>query len=189
MMKRHYLLGALLALNLLTGPYAYGGTFDFAHNIGLAMLDDKGAAYLAINNTEITPGTSLTLIGIDEEPTIHAVEVDRRLSSPCPSALKADRASTCYRLHCPVDLHLKPGPYFAVLSPVSQFAIRNKEVVVTLAGIPELVSFRACTSREGIHFTVWQGKPLVGKRVWHAYFYLGYDVEPSCKTLDTKENP
>ena len=47
--------------------------------------------------------------------------------------------------------------------------------------------FRACTSGEGMHLTVWSGKLLVGKRVWHAYHYLGYDVEPNCKPKDYEE--
>jgi hypothetical protein len=188
-MKRFYLLGSLLAALWVAGPYASAGAFDFAHNVGLAILDDKGAACLAINNKGITPSTSLTLVSIDEEPTIHSVTAGRRLSSPCPSALKADIAGIYYGIKVPADLHLKPGPYFAVLGPVSQFKIRNKQVVATLEGIPELVSFRVCTSSEGLHFTLWQGKPLLGTRVWHCYFYLGYDVEPSCKPLDTKEGP
>lgn len=50
-------------------------------------------------------------------------------------------------------------------------------------GKPE--HFRSCTSSEGIHLTVWAPPhPLVGKRLWHAYYYLGYDTEPSCKPAD-----
>lgn len=187
-MKRTHLPGVFLAVLWLAGPHAYAESFDFAHNVGLAVVDDKGAACLSINNTGISPRTSLTLVSIDEEPTFHSVTADRRLSSPCPSALKADIAGIYYGIKVPADLQLKPGPYVAVLSPVSQFKIRGTEVVATLEGIPELVSFRVCTSSEGLHFTLWQGKPLLGTRVWHRYFYLGYDVEPSCKPLDTKDN-
>jgi hypothetical protein len=188
-MKRSYLLGTLLTVLWLAGPHAYAGSFDFAHNVGLAVVDDKGAACLAINNKGIAPGTSLTLVRLDEEPTIYPATIGKQLPSPCQSALQADVAGIYYRLHVLSNLQLKPGPYFAVLSPASQFKIRGKEVVAALDGIPELVSFRVCTSNEGLHFTLWQGKPLVGKRVWHRYFYLGYDVEPSCKRLDTKEDP
>jgi hypothetical protein len=46
--------------------------------------------------------------------------------------------------------------------------------------------FRQCTSGEGIHLSVWTGKPLTGRRRWQAYFYLGYDVESTCTTRDTK---
>jgi hypothetical protein len=40
--------------------------------------------------------------------------------------------------------------------------------------------FRSCTSAEGVHFTVWSDQPLTGKRRWHRYYPLGYDVSPTC---------
>ncbi len=43
---------------------------------------------------------------------------------------------------------------------------------------------RVCTSSEGLHLTIWSGQPLVGTRRWHRYFFLGYDVEPSCTEKD-----
>lgn len=54
-----------------------------------------------------------------------------------------------------------------------------------LDGDGTLEHFRSCTSSEGIHLTIWAPpKPLVGKRLWHAYYYLGYDTQPSCKPAD-----
>jgi hypothetical protein len=44
--------------------------------------------------------------------------------------------------------------------------------------------FRSCSSAEGIHFTVWSGKPLEGARRWHQYYYLGYDVAADCTQQD-----
>ena len=44
--------------------------------------------------------------------------------------------------------------------------------------------FRECTSNEGLHLTVWKGKPLTGKRIWHSYYHFGYDTEPDCKEKD-----
>jgi hypothetical protein len=36
-----------------------------------------------------------------------------------------------------------------------------------------------CTSREGVHITA---RPYENERVLtHLYYYLGYDVEPTCK--------
>jgi len=45
--------------------------------------------------------------------------------------------------------------------------------------------FRTCASEEGIHATAWSGKPLSSTRRWHAYYYLGYDVEPDCTPADS----
>lgn len=44
--------------------------------------------------------------------------------------------------------------------------------------------FRECASSEGLHRTVWTGKPLEGERLWHGYRYLGYDVEENCDKRD-----
>jgi len=33
---------------------------------------------------------------------------------------------------------------------------------------------------------VWAGAPLKSRRLWHEYYYLGYDVEPSCEARDTR---
>ena len=46
---------------------------------------------------------------------------------------------------------------------------------------------RSCTSIEGLHLTIWSGTPLTSTRLWHAYWYLGYDVEPNCQPADTRE--
>jgi hypothetical protein len=43
---------------------------------------------------------------------------------------------------------------------------------------------RACASSEGLHLTGWSGIPLRSERLWHQYYYLGYDVEPDCEDAD-----
>ena len=50
-------------------------------------------------------------------------------------------------------------------------------------GKPE--HFSQCTSKEGIHLNIWPGLPLRGKSLWHAYYHLGFDVEPSCTDKET----
>lgn len=54
----------------------------------------------------------------------------------------------------------------------------------TLAAEPHPLSFRLCASAEGLHLTAWTGEPLAGERRWHAYRYLGYDLEPDCTDRD-----
>ena len=46
--------------------------------------------------------------------------------------------------------------------------------------------FRMCTSGEGLHLTVWGGRPLRGAREWHRYYYLGYDVVPNCTSRESR---
>ena len=62
--------------------------------------------------------------------------------------------------------------------------IANGIASVDLNGDKKDEYFRACTSMEGLHLTVWSGKPLIGKRIWHSYYGVGYDTVPSCKEKD-----
>jgi len=50
----------------------------------------------------------------------------------------------------------------------------------------EGLTISTCTSREGLHISAWAGKPMKGRRLWHLYWYLGYDVEPSCTELEAQ---
>ena len=45
-------------------------------------------------------------------------------------------------------------------------------------------TYRTCTSAEGVHLTAWAGEPLRGRRLWHHYHYVGYDMEPSCSEAE-----
>jgi hypothetical protein len=47
--------------------------------------------------------------------------------------------------------------------------------------------FRSCTSAEGVHFTIWSDAPLTGRRRWHTYYPLGYDVSPTCTPAETAD--
>ena len=48
-----------------------------------------------------------------------------------------------------------------------------------------VLHFRSCTSSEGVHLSAWPSSTLKGRPLWHAYLYLGYDVEPTCSEAET----
>jgi hypothetical protein len=50
-------------------------------------------------------------------------------------------------------------------------------------------TYRSCTSSEGVHLTVWSGEALRSRRLWHYYYYLGYDTEPNCVEADYIDMP
>lgn len=49
-------------------------------------------------------------------------------------------------------------------------------VGVAVIGGDGRITARMCASIEGLHLTAWSDN----RRLWHEYFYLGYDVEPDC---------
>jgi hypothetical protein len=71
-----------------------------------------------------------------------------------------------------------------VFGSASRFVKRGDSVTADVDGDGTPESFRSCASSEGLHLTVWSGKPLEGKLRWHEYYYLGYDVEADCTAKD-----
>ncbi|NUS38952.1 MAG: hypothetical protein HOQ02_08010 [Lysobacter sp.] len=80
-----------------------------------------------------------------------------------------------------------PGPFYA-LHVDHAVADDGWFGVADFGGTPR-ASIRQCTSMEGVHLTAWSGRPLHGRRLWHAYVYLGYDVDPTCSESETQDVP
>ena len=82
---------------------------------------------------------------------------------------------------------LEPGDVgIAIVNAKTDFRVASGLANADLNGDGSKEYFRSCTSREGLHLTVWSGRGLRGGRRWHRYYYLGYDVEPSCTSRETR---
>ena len=79
-----------------------------------------------------------------------------------------------------------PGSGFAVTSAKARVEIRKGVANLTATNVATPLLFRVCSGNESYHMTVWNGKPLVGKRVWYSYMSLSYDTVPTCKPADFK---
>lgn len=80
------------------------------------------------------------------------------------------------------------GPFIGVaVSGTNFLSVINNDVVLALAASRGLVYFRSCTSNEGMYFSLWLGQPLKGQKLWLSYYYLGYDLDPSCEENDFKK--
>jgi hypothetical protein len=75
-------------------------------------------------------------------------------------------------------------PAIAIVDHAVAFRALGSQVVGDVDGDGHDEWFRSCTSREGVHFSIWSDAPLSGRRRWHRYLYLGYDVEPTCLGAD-----
>ena len=91
------------------------------------------------------------------------------------------------------------GPFYEFIGEPDTFDLGTVGIVVVgraeatrvgnavnlrIAGISTGIQARSCASMEGAHYTLWAGVPLQSVRVWHAYYYLGYDTEPTCTPAD-----
>ena len=91
------------------------------------------------------------------------------------------------------DYELEPGspeprsPSVTVRGAGAKLIVTDSAIQADLDGDGKFETFRVCTSYEGLHLTLWDGPPLQSARLWHRYFALGYDVEPSCTEADYAE--
>ncbi|MGZ3374053.1 MAG: hypothetical protein ACXU9O_13110 [Gemmatimonadaceae bacterium] len=107
-----------------------------------------------------------------------------RSKSPCFPPPRASPDSMEYSVDAPGDTVGRRGVPIVILGRVAPAQMRGDTVI--LAVEPGRISwrFRTCASAEGVHATAWSGVPLAARRRWHAYYYLGYDVEQDCTPAD-----
>ena len=141
---------------------------------------------LAISNPKLTPGTAVAVVIMGEPQTVERAQIQGQTdSSETCSALIPGRAK----------LNAKPGISFYTLGSGK---IANTDMaigIVTPPANPTVVNglarvdldrdggsevFSSCTTSEGIKFSVWTDKAYQRKPRWSGYYYLGYDMTPSC---------
>ncbi len=161
--------------------------FDYARGVGMVAARRGGEFCLMIQDGSLKPGDELALVwtplGNATQPSeIRHSKVNTALKKPCESA-SATAADVSYLVD---GSELKNGKiYFAMARKQANLKIRQGRVEGRLGG--SAVAFRACTSMEGIHLNIWTGAARATKKLWHRYYYLGYDVESTCIEADFKE--
>lgn len=141
-----------------------------------------GGALLALEGPALRAGAAVTLVVPGPPQVVHRARVKGAVAS-CEPCRRADVPGPYYRLEGVAGLDAE------TVAVVGEPPARVTDDVVRLdlgADAPE-ATVRACTSTEGVHLTVWSGRPLASARLWHAYWYLNMDVEPSCTEQDTRE--
>ena len=130
----------------------------------------------------LKPAQEITLIwvpveGASANPEIGYAKVTEKLAGPCDPFNQGDGDAT-FRLAAG---KLERGRiYFALVGRHTDLRITRDQVTGSL-GVTKAISFHSCTSMEGLHLVMTAGREASVKKVWHRYYYLGYDVEPTSK--------
>jgi hypothetical protein len=107
-----------------------------------------------------------------------------RTKSPCFPPPRVSRDSIEYSVDAPGDTVGRRGVPIVILGKVAPAQMRGDTVLLAVEPGRSSWRFRTCASAEGVHATAWSGLPLTSPRRWHAYYYLGYDVEQDCTPAD-----
>ena len=153
--------------------------------IGVAAPARDGQVCVAMPASDAPPA-SVTLI----EPSLpHAIRV-ATIVRPVDSCEPLERAlipGPYYAVHVPRSADTEARVWLALPGRVATRRTPSGVFTVQLGPPYPDAQVRSCTSREGLHLTVWAGAPLKSPRLWHSYYYLGYDVEPSCENGDVRK--
>lgn len=193
MNRQFQLLLAFVIVFTIAGQLRAKDRFDFSTDIGVAALQEDGSVCLSIKKANIPPGATVVIVSPfvlkgDPENTIMIGKVISRAHGPCNIPEAAERGDSSYTVEVAKGNMINDQPYFAILASPRSLSIKDGEVTGDLDGDGVLEHFRECTSSEGVHLTIWTGTPLKGVRRWHRYFYIGYDVEPTCTEADYSGN-
>jgi hypothetical protein len=177
------LIPQVLFLLLLLSPPAAKGVFSFSSQVGVAVAK-SGRVCLTIHRQNIVAGSKVALVLLRTPQSVSEAEVVRPADGTCPKIDEGDMSLHSYEIRM-LKGSIEPSmPAIAIFGASKPFVRRGDSVTgdVDGDGTPEF--FRSCASSEGVHLTVWSGKPVEGKRRWHQYYYLGYDVQADCTTKD-----
>ena len=161
--------------------------FTYDKQIGIATVWEPDDGCMRIANPSLSPHTTATLVWVptwDEGPKILKARVLEKLELSCNRKLHQKQGESFYRLEAVEDLAGSFGLYFVVVDPGDTLIIHGEYAEGDLENDGVIEVFRACTSNEGSHLTVWSGPIGKGHPRWHRYFYAGYGTEPTCDDND-----
>ena len=171
----------LLLLPIL-GSYSCRTQYSFDRELGV-ISGSTGKPCLLVRNATVQPGQPVEILSADTPQSLRHTEI----AAPDPDCAPEGNSAGLYAYRLTTPISRSEGPFIGILNYSGPFSKGGDLLTADLDGdgVPEY--FRACPSTEGIHFTAWKGRPLVGRRLWHQYYYLGYDLEPGCKAEETAE--
>jgi len=139
----------------------------------------SGTACLSIQNRSLAPDSVIRLVNAAPPQKASDTRVIA-IDESCSSTGTADGDLRHYEIRAENAGLIPSMPAIAISGFSGSFSKDGDLATADLDADGQPEYFRFCTSSEGLHFTVWSGKPLEGRLRWHQYYYLGYDVEPTC---------
>lgn len=176
----------LISLTAVIDAEAGTGRFNFYSQVGVVDARSNDELCLTIPNGNIVEGSRVQIISPYKPQSAAVAIVLRKLSSSCSRNPDTGPGDSFYSLRLEKGRVAPESVGIAVINVQNSVLTARGVASVDLNGDGRKEYFRVCTSQEGLHLTVWSGRPLRGARKWHWYYYLGYDVEPSCTKREAR---
>ncbi len=143
---------------------------------------------LAIKNDQLAKGDPLTLIRLDDPQKSFSSLILASLSTEdnCVLLLEDRKVPNLqngwsfYSIDLSKHSEQELAMSIAIVKGPKRIEAKGNLLGVDLGANGGMVTFSSCSSSEGIHFSAWTGEVVKRKKIWEAYYYLGYDLEVTC---------
>jgi len=164
------------------GSFTGDEPFDYRTRMFVADEDSSGTfVCFTAKDTTLLPETRVTIVFTGHPQRSATGRLRSREKLPCiPGPPMPPMDSIQYVAEMPRDTSDRLGIIIVLLGSVAKPLQRGDTVTIEIEPGQPPIRFQSCASYEGIHATAWSGTPVTSSRRWHAYYYLGYDVEPTC---------
>ena len=174
----------LFAVTTSTSGSEKQNVFDYNAQIGIAEIATTRDGCLTILNSTLRENQPLKLVILGKKQKVIEKKIGKKLKTTCSTTTETPPDASFYAFPVGKE-HFEPA--IAIVGFIGDFKVVKGKLRADLNGDGTAESFRSCTSTEGLHLTVWAGEALKSKRLWHEYYYLGYDVVPSCNPADYRD--
>lgn len=160
--------------------------------IGNAEVGDKCIRFF-IENSQLKVGDKVQIVFPEDSPQkisqAEIIETSECKEEPFGelSGNNPEASLTEYLLKLSNKNDMNQGFGIGIVNTSKKIKVINGMATIDINNDKKNEYFRECTSSEGLHMSVWTGRPLKGKRIWHSYYHFDYDTEPNCKDKELKD--
>ena len=162
------------------------GPFEYATRVGLAAWDRTSKLRAALPDSTLRSGDPVMLVWVANPPTWTEARVAARTAVAWSLGGGVPVEGPSYDLDL-VGQGEEVGMAFAIAGQVAGVRIEDGIARADLDGDGVAEAFTSCASSEGLHLSIWSGKPRQGTPRWHRYVYLAYDLDPNCTDDETRD--
>jgi len=166
-MLRYWAVLAAAAFTIVTMKAAVA-----APRMGIAQVNAKGSACIAIRGAAVRAGDAFWIVLFDP-PRIVDGTIASRSAQACSLLAHAEGDKYVGKLRFTFG---SDEVGIAVFASGARAEYVDGEFVLNTPDAKTPISFRVCSSQEGLHYSTWRGN----RRTWEEYLYLGYDLEVTC---------
>jgi hypothetical protein len=141
---------------------------------------------LAISDPNLARGTIVHLVLMGEPQSVVQAKVGEQVSSaasctPLMEGRRTQNARSGISFYALKETKLTATDMgIGIVAPPHEVAVVNGLAQTDLNSDGQHDVFSSCATTEGINFAVWTQRAYQGTPLWSKYYYLGYDMEPTC---------